>query len=171
MRPRPRCTRTTGARDKLVAAYVERRTEAARLDIEAYVAAFPPEQRALRFFDYLVEWTARTDFSRLSGPAPGGRDYRSHPSGARDGRRTAPVANGCHAVHEWARAAGATEFRSAPQARCWCCLTARWPPPSRTDLTARDARWTAERVLDPLAPGGRPVSAPCDDPASGGAII
>jgi AcrR family transcriptional regulator len=51
-----------GCKDQLVAAYLERRTEYARANIEAYLADTPPSQRALKFFDWVVEWTESKDF-------------------------------------------------------------------------------------------------------------
>src|SRR6202007_1467872 len=44
-----------GCKDQLVASYLERRTTDARASIEAYLADTPPSQRALRFFDWVVE--------------------------------------------------------------------------------------------------------------------
>ena len=51
-----------GCKDQLVAAYLERRTVDARANIEAYLANTPPSQRALKFFDFVVEWAESKDF-------------------------------------------------------------------------------------------------------------
>src|SRR5438445_5228383 len=51
-----------GCKDQLVASYLERRTEDARANIEAYLADTPPSQRALKFFDWVVEWAESKDF-------------------------------------------------------------------------------------------------------------
>ena len=51
-----------GCKDQLVAAYLERRTVDARASIEAYLADTPPPQRALKFFDWVVEWAESKDF-------------------------------------------------------------------------------------------------------------
>ena len=51
-----------GCKDQLVASYLERRTRDARASIEAYLADTPPSQRALRFFDWVVEWAQSKDF-------------------------------------------------------------------------------------------------------------
>ena len=51
-----------GCKDDLVAAHVERRAVGARAQIEAYLAEIPPAERALRFFDWVVEWTKSQDF-------------------------------------------------------------------------------------------------------------
>ena len=46
-----------GSKDDLVAAHVERRAAAARGQIEAWQLKVAPAERALRFFDWVVEWT------------------------------------------------------------------------------------------------------------------
>ena len=51
-----------GCKDHLVASYLERRTVDARANIEAYLADTPPSQRALKFFDCVVEWAESKDF-------------------------------------------------------------------------------------------------------------
>jgi AcrR family transcriptional regulator len=51
-----------GSKDQLVASYLERRTVGARESIEAYLADTPPPERALRFFDWVVEWAESKDF-------------------------------------------------------------------------------------------------------------
>lgn len=51
-----------GCKDQLVASYLERRTVDARASIEAYLADTPPSQRALKFFDWVVEWAESKDF-------------------------------------------------------------------------------------------------------------
>src|SRR5438128_7808821 len=42
--------------------YLERRTVDARANIEAYLADTPPSQRALKFFDWVVEWAESKEF-------------------------------------------------------------------------------------------------------------
>lgn len=51
-----------GSKDQLVASYLERKTKDARSSIEAYLAHTPPAQRALKFFDWVVEWAESKDF-------------------------------------------------------------------------------------------------------------
>jgi AcrR family transcriptional regulator len=51
-----------GCKDQLVASYLERRTVGARASIEAYLAQTPPSRRALKFFDWVVEWAESKDF-------------------------------------------------------------------------------------------------------------
>jgi AcrR family transcriptional regulator len=134
-----------GCKDKLIAAYVERRTLAARADIEAYVAAFPAEQRALRFFDYLVEWITRPDFrgcpvQHLVGEITD----RAHPARVLAASQRQWLSA---RFTEWARAAGAANPKRAAGALLvlfdGAVAAAEQDGPER----ARDARWTAERVL------------------------
>jgi len=134
-----------GCKDKLVAAYVERRTEAARTDIEAYVAGFPLEQRALRFFDYLVEWTAQPGFRGCPVQHVVGEiTDRAHPArvlaAAQRQWLTARFT-------EWARAAGATNPKRAAGALLVLFDGAVAAVEQDGPERARDARWTAERVL------------------------
>ena len=51
-----------GCKDQLVASYLERKTMDARASIEAYLADIPPSRRALKFFDWVVEWAESKDF-------------------------------------------------------------------------------------------------------------
>jgi len=51
-----------GCKDRLVAAYLERKTLDARAHIERYLADTPPSQRALKFFDWVVDWAESKDF-------------------------------------------------------------------------------------------------------------
>lgn len=51
-----------GGKDELVAAYVEGRVAAARQDIDAFVARVPPTERAVRVFDWVVDWVQSPDF-------------------------------------------------------------------------------------------------------------
>ena len=51
-----------GCKDQLVASYLERRMAGARASIEAYLADTPPSERALKFFDWVVEWAESKDF-------------------------------------------------------------------------------------------------------------
>ena len=51
-----------GCKDDLVAAYIERRIGEARESIDAFTATIPPEHRALRMFDWVVDWVETPDF-------------------------------------------------------------------------------------------------------------
>jgi AcrR family transcriptional regulator len=51
-----------GCKDQLVASYLERKTTDARSNIEAYLADTSPSERAIKFFDWVVEWAESKDF-------------------------------------------------------------------------------------------------------------
>jgi AcrR family transcriptional regulator len=51
-----------GGKDTLVAAYVERRVCDARAQIEAFAESVPVSERAVRFFDWVVEWAESPTF-------------------------------------------------------------------------------------------------------------
>jgi AcrR family transcriptional regulator len=55
-----------GCKDQLVASYLDRRNQRTRANIEAYLADTPPSQRALKFFDWVVEWAESKDFRGCS---------------------------------------------------------------------------------------------------------
>jgi AcrR family transcriptional regulator len=134
-----------GCKDQLVASYLERRTENARVSIEAYLADTPPSQRAIRFFDWVVEWVESKDFrgcplqhavSELTDAA--------HPARA--------VAQGqrewfAERFREWAAAAGVKDPKAT--ARALVVLFDGAVAASEVDgpQRARDARWMARRLL------------------------
>jgi AcrR family transcriptional regulator len=51
-----------GCKDELIAAHVERRAAGARVQIDAYLSSVSPKERALRFFDWVVDWVSSPDF-------------------------------------------------------------------------------------------------------------
>ncbi|MEO7965427.1 MAG: TetR/AcrR family transcriptional regulator [Gemmatimonadaceae bacterium] len=51
-----------GCKDTLVAAYVERRATSARCQMVSFVERFPIEERAVRVFDWVVEWAESPGF-------------------------------------------------------------------------------------------------------------
>ena len=134
-----------GCKDQLVAAYLERRTEFARAHIEAYLADTPPSQRALRFFDWVVEWAESKDFrgcpfhhavAELTDPA--------HPARAvtRSQREWFTKR-----LLEWTKAAG---VKDAPaMARALVVLFDGAVAGAEIDgpQRARDARWIAKQLL------------------------
>lgn len=134
-----------GCKDELVAAYTQRRIDDARAKIEAYVANIPPAERALRFFDWVVEWAEKPDFrgcplqqvvSELSDPA--------HPA------RTI-VATQRHWLHdlfvEWAKASGAADPTQTAGGLMVLFDGAVAASAHDGPQRARDARWLAERLL------------------------
>jgi AcrR family transcriptional regulator len=134
-----------GCKDELVAAYVARRTEAARAAIDAYMVGIAPAERAVRFFDYVVEWTTRPDFRGCPVQhVVGELTDCTHPA-----RQLAHAQRSwlIGRLSEWARAAGATD----PEQMGGALLTlfdgavaaAEQDGPQR----ARDAKWAARRLL------------------------
>ena len=103
-----------GSKDQLVASYLERKTKDARASIEAYLAGTPPSQRALKFFDWVVEWAESKDFrgcplqhtvSELTDAA--------HPARAIAHDQRAWFAE---RLREWTTAAGAKDSKATARA-------------------------------------------------------
>jgi AcrR family transcriptional regulator len=135
-----------GCKDELVAAYVARRTEAARTAIDAYVQAIPPNERAVRFFDYVIDWTSRPDFrgcpvqhvvGELADCAHPARQLALTQRSWLIGRFT-----------EWARAAGAAEPERLGGALLALFDGAIAATEQDGPQRARDARWAAQRLLN-----------------------
>ena len=134
-----------GCKDQLVASYLERRTAHARAHIEAYLADTPLSQRALKFFDWVVEWAESKDFrgcplqhtvTELTDAA--------HPARA--------IAHGqrewfTERLLEWTTAAGVKDAKAT--ARGLLVLFDGAVAGSEVDgpQRARDARWMAKKVL------------------------
>ena len=134
-----------GCKDQLVASYLERRTAYARAHIEAYLAQTPPSQRALKFFDWVVEWAESKDFrgcplqhtvTELTDAA--------HPARA--------IAHGqrewfTERSLEWTTSAGVKDAKAT--ARALLVLFDGAVAGSEVDgpQRARDARWMAKKLL------------------------
>ena len=134
-----------GCKDQLVASYLERRTAAARAKIEAYLADTPASQRALKFFDWVVEWAESKEFrgcplqhtvSELTDAA--------HPARA--------IAHGqrewfAERFLEWTKAAGVKDPKVT--ARALVVLFDGAVAGSEVDgpQRASDARWLARKLL------------------------
>jgi AcrR family transcriptional regulator len=134
-----------GCKDQLVASYLERKTMGARTAIEAYLADTAPSQRALKFFDWVVEWAESKDFrgcplqhtvSELTDAA--------HPARA--------IAHGqrewfAECFREWTTAAGVKDAKAT--ARALMVLFDGAVAGSEVDgpQRARDARWMAKKLL------------------------
>lgn len=134
-----------GCKDELVAAYVARRTGAARTAIENYVEKFPAAERALRFFDYVVGWTQQPDFRGC--PVQhfvGELADRDHPARrlARDQRQWL-----IERFTEWARAAGAADATRMGGALLALFDGAVAASEQDGPQRAKDARWAAQRLL------------------------
>ena len=134
-----------GCKDQLVASYLERRTVDARANIEAYLADTPPSQRALKFFDWVVEWAESKDFrgcplqhtvSELTDAA--------HPARviAHDQREWFAAR-----FREWTTAAGVKDAKAT--ARALVVLFDGAAAGSEIDgpQRASDARWMAKKLL------------------------
>jgi AcrR family transcriptional regulator len=134
-----------GCKDQLVASYLERKTMGARAAIEAYLADTAPSQRALKFFDWVVEWAESKDFrgcplqhtvSELTDAA--------HPARA--------IAHGqrewfAERFREWTTAAGVKDAKAT--ARALMVLFDGAVAGSEVDGSqrARDARWMVRKLL------------------------
>ena len=134
-----------GCKDQLVASYLERRTADARAKIEAYLADTPASQRALKFFDWVVEWAESKEFrgcplqhtvSELTDAA--------HPARA--------IAHGqrewfAERFLEWTKAAGVKDPKVT--ARALVVLFDGAVAGSEIDgpQRASDARWLARKLL------------------------
>jgi AcrR family transcriptional regulator len=134
-----------GCKDQLVASYLERRTVDARASIEAYLADTPPSQRALKFFDWVVEWAESKDFrgcplqhtvSELTDVA--------HPARAIAYAQREWFSQ---RILEWATAAGVRDAKAV--ARGLVVLFDGAVAGSEVDgpQRARDARWLARKLL------------------------
>lgn len=134
-----------GCKDDLVAAHIERRVTSSRAEIEAWVAAVPPEERALRFFDWVVNMTKSPDFrgcplqhvvAELSDPEHPARLIAAQ---QREWLRTK--------FQEWVKAAGVADPAATAGALVvlfdGAVVASEHDGPKR----ARDARWMAEQLL------------------------
>jgi len=134
-----------GCKDQLVASYLERRTVDARAQIEAYLADTPPSQRALKFFDWVVEWAESKDFRGcpLQHTVTELTDA-THPARA--------IAHGqrewfMERFLEWTTAAGVKDAKAL--SRALVVLFDGAVAGSEVDgpQRARDARWMARKLL------------------------
>jgi len=134
-----------GCKDQLVASYLERKTGDARAHIEAYLADTPPSQRALKFFDWVVDWTESKDFR--------GCPLQHTVSELTDAAHPARAV--AHAQREWFKerllewsiAAGVKDAKAIARALIvlfdGAVAGAEVDGPQR----ARDARWMARQLL------------------------
>lgn len=134
-----------GSKDELVAAHVERRAASAREQIEAWQAAVPPAERALRFFDWVIEWTQT-------------KGYRGCPlqhvvTEICDPKHPARVAAAAQSAWmqekflEWVRAARVPEAKAVAGA-LFVLFSGAVAASERDGVRpAREARWAAERLL------------------------
>jgi len=134
-----------GCKDQLVASYLERKTRDARAQIEAYLADTPPSQRALTFFDWVVEWTESKDFRgcplqhTVSEITDAAHPARVIAHGQREWFKARLL--------EWSTAAGVKDPKAI--ARALVVLFDGAVAGSEVDgpQRARDARWMAKKLL------------------------
>ena len=135
-----------GCKDELVAAYLERRIADARARIEAFTAAVPPGDRALRIFDWVVEWAETPDFrgcpmqhvvSEIANPTHPARVVAASQREWLLARFT-----------EWVKATGVAN--PDPMAGALVVLFDGAVAASEQDgpQRARDARWAARALLE-----------------------
>lgn len=133
-------------KDELVAAYVQRRVDDARARLEVFMAAVPPADRALRLFDWVIDWTEQPDFRGcpvlhvVSELADAQHPARVVAAQQREWVQQQLVG--------WAEAAGAVDpHRVAGALQVLfdgAVVAAEQDGPQR----ARDARWLAEQLLE-----------------------
>ena len=134
-----------GCKDQLVASYLERRTLDARAKIEAYLADTPPSQRAVRFFDWVVEWAESKDFR--------GCPLQHTVSELTDAAHPARVvAHGQRAWFterflEWTIAAGVKDAKATARALMVLFDGAIAGSEADGPQRASDARWLARKLL------------------------
>ena len=134
-----------GGKDQLVASSLERRTLGARTNIEAYLADTPPSQRALKFFDWVVEWAESKDFRgcplqhTLSELTDTAHPARAIAHSQREWFK--------ERFREWTTAAGVKDAKAT--ARALMVLFDGAVAGSEVDgpQRARDARWMAKKLL------------------------
>ena len=134
-----------GSKDQLVASYLERKTRDARAHIEAYLADTAPSERALTFFDWVVEWAESKDFR--------GCPLQHTVSELTDAAHPARlIAHGqrewfAERFLEWTKAAGVKDARAT--ARALMVLFDGAVAGSEVDgpQRASDARWLAKKLV------------------------
>ncbi|MEO7134207.1 MAG: TetR/AcrR family transcriptional regulator [Vicinamibacterales bacterium] len=134
-----------GCKDQLVASYLERRTADARTTIEAYLAGTPPSQRALKFFDWVVEWAESRDFRGC----PLQHTVSELTDAAHPARAIASEQRAWFTARflEWTTASGVKDAKA--MARALLVLFDGAIAASEIDgpQRARDARWMARKLL------------------------
>jgi len=134
-----------GCKDQLVASYLERKTADARAQIERYLAGTPPSQRALKFFDWVVEWTESKGFRGC----PLQHTVTELTDAAHPARTVAHRQREWFSERflEWATATGLKDAKAT--ARALMVLFDGAVAGSEVDgpQRARDARWMARKLL------------------------
>lgn len=132
-------------KDDLVAAHIEYRAAAAQAQIDAYVADIPPSERAVRFFDFVIEWAGSPDFRGCPlQHVTAELCDREHPAR----KAAAKQRNWMRARFlEWATAAGVANPSRTADALIVLLDGAAAASEQDGPQRARDARWMAEILL------------------------
>jgi AcrR family transcriptional regulator len=135
-----------GCKDELVAAYLERRVAAARASIEAFVSAVPPADRALRIFDWILEWVENRDFRGC----PMQHVVSEIPDASHPARLVAASQREWLLARftEWVREAGAANPKALAGALMVLFDGAVAASEQDGPQRARDARWAARALLE-----------------------
>jgi AcrR family transcriptional regulator len=133
-------------KDELVAAYLERRVAAARASIDAFVSTVPPKDRALRMFDWIIEWVEAPEFRGC----PMQHVVSEIADATHPARRVAASQREWLFEHftEWARAAGAPNAKAVAGALVVLFDGAVAASEQDGPQRARDARWAAKALLE-----------------------
>ena len=135
-----------GCKDELIAAHVHHRTAMAREQISAYVERFPPSERALRFFDWVIEWAGQSEFRGC----PLQHVVAELPDPQHPARRG--VTEQRQWLHEqfsrWAADAGCAQPESMADAMQVLFDGAIAAAERDGTQRTRDARWMAEQLLN-----------------------
>lgn len=138
-----------GCKDKLVAAYVQRRVDDWRAKLTECMSPVPPAERALHLFDLLIEWTQQPDFR--------GCPVMHIVSEIADSQHPARIvaADQRAWMHRhlvtWARAAGAAKPQRMAGALQVLLDGAVAASEQDGPQRARDARWLAEQLFSNVA--------------------
>lgn len=135
-----------GCKDELVAAYLERRVAESRSGIDAWVATIPPAERALRIFDWVVEWVEKPDFRGcpmqhvVCEIADAGHPARLVAASQREWMLAR--------FTEWVKAAGVANPKAIAGALLVLFDGAVAASEQDGPQRARDARWAARALLE-----------------------
>ena len=132
-------------KDELIAAYVQHRIAQARAESENFLAPVPPAERALRMFDWLVEW--------VQSPGFRGCPLQQVVSEITDAEHPARIAASAQRewllarFTEWVKASGLPKPNQLAGALLVLFDGAVAASAQDGPQRARDARWAAKALL------------------------
>jgi AcrR family transcriptional regulator len=134
-----------GCKDELVAAYMARRTAAAQDSITHFMSAIAPEDRAVRFFDWVVAWTDSPEFRGC----PMQHVVNEIPDASHPARIAAAAQRDWLMARftEWVKAAGIDNPKATAGALLVLFDGAIAATVQDGPQRARDARWAAKHLL------------------------